>query len=523
MDSLAQTLARFAALEVRLAAAEARATAAEARATAAEARATAAEARATAAETRAAAAEAKVVVLEARVSELEVENKRLREENIELRARLNKNSTNSNKPPSSDPPFKRPPPKTKGKRKPGGQPGHKGVTRAVIPPEQVDERKEIRPEVCACGESLQGVPGAGKPNVRQVVELPPIKPHVTEYLLQPVRCPCCHTLNAPTVPPEATTCTGPNLTALVATLVGEYHLSRDATAALLQTVLGIPICPATVQSCCEQMSQALVAPTREVEEAVPNAASIHLDETSWRQGGVMHWLWIGVTNHLALFAVNRRRGKDQLNLWFPKGYSGVLHCDRWRPYEMFGRRQLCWSHLERDIQAIIDRKSAGEQPAVDALAGAWSMFHTWHQFKEGKSTRPDLMRETAPYRAAFRRFCTRGRDQKRDRKWRALGKDLLRQWDAVFRFLDTEGVEPTNNTAEQGLRSAVIWRRTTQGTRTDAGSLFVSRVLTAVGTCRRQGRRVLDFMRDALLAHRRGTPPPSLLPPMLPEPGLQPG
>ncbi len=108
-------------------------------------------------------------------------------------------------------------------------------------------------------------------------------------------------------------------------------MSRDATAALLQTVLGIPICPATVQSCCEQMSQALVAPTREVEEAVPNAASIHLDETSWRHGGVMHWLWIGVTNHLALFAVNRRRGKDQLNLWSPQGYSGVLHCDRWRP------------------------------------------------------------------------------------------------------------------------------------------------------------------------------------------------
>jgi transposase len=244
------------------------------------------------------AAEARAETLEKRVVELQSENGRLRKENAELRAKVNKNSTNSHKPPSSDPPFKRPPPKKKGERKPGGQPGHKGVTREVVPPEKVDERLEIRPDVCACGEALLGVPGVGKPNVRQVIELPDIKPHVTEYLLQRVRCPCCHALNEPVPPPEAVTCTGPNLTARVATLVGEYHLSRDATAALLQTVLGVPICAATVQSCCVQMSDALAAPTRAVEEALPAAASLHLDETSWRQRGVMHWTYYSKVNVL---------------------------------------------------------------------------------------------------------------------------------------------------------------------------------------------------------------------------------
>jgi transposase len=330
-------------------------------------------------------------------------------------------------------------------------------------------------------------------------------------------------VNEPVLPPEATTCTGPNLSALVATLVGEYHLSRDATAQLLQTVLGIPICPATVQNCCERMSEALAAPVSQVEAALPTAEVIHLDETSWRQYGVMHWLWVAVTKDLACFAVNRRRGKDQLNLWFPRGYSGVLHCDRWRPYEMFGRRQLCWSHLQRDLQAIIDRKRAGEEPATLVLAGAQAMFHTWHLFKAATIDRVALQRGTAPYRKSLRRFCTQGLAQKRDRKWRSLGKDLLRQWEEVFRFLDTDGVEPTNNSAEQELRSGVMWRRTTQGTRTDAGSRFVARVLTAVGTCARQGRRVLDFMRDALLAHRAGLAPPSLLAPLLSGSPLQPG
>jgi transposase len=445
---------------------------------------------------------------------LRTANAALSLENAELRARLKTDSSNSNKPPSSDSPFKRPQPnkREKGKRKAGGQPGHKGVTRAVIPPEKVNHRVELRPSACACGTRLEGVPVEGRPQVRQVVELPPIAPEVTEYTLQFVRCPCCRALNAPPVPPEAVTCTGPRLTALAATLVGQYHLSRDAAAELLQTVLGVPICAATVQDCCVQMSDALESPTRAVEEALPAAPAAHLDETSWRQRGIMHWLWIAVTAQFECFAVNRRRGKDQLLRWFPKGFAGVIHCDRWRPYEMFGRRQLCWSHLERDLQAIVDRNGAGGPSAVVALAGADAMFRTWHHCKAGAITRAVLGEGTAAYRVQFHDFCRRGRDQDADPKWRSLGGDLLRQWDSIFRFIDTEGLEPTNNTAERDLRGAVIWRRTTQGTRTEEGSLFVSRVLTAAGTCKIQKRSVLEYFREALLAFRGGDSVPGLLP-----------
>lgn len=445
---------------------------------------------------------------------LSLANGALSLQNAELRARLKADSSNSSKPPSSDSPFKRPPPgkREKGKRKAGGQPGHKGTTRAVIPPEKVNYRVDVRPSACVCGTRLDGVSVEGRPLVRQVVELPPITPEVTEYTLHFVRCPCCGELNAAPIPPEAATCTGPRLTALAATLVGQYHLSRDATAELLQTVLGVPICPATVQDCCVQMSDALESPTRAVEAALPDAPAAHLDETSWRQAGIMHWLWIAVTARFVCFAVNRRRGKDQLHRWFPKGFAGVIHCDRWRPYEMFDRRQLCWAHLERDLQAIVDRNAAGGTSAVAALAGADAMFHTWHQFKEDAITRAALSEVTAAYRTQFHDFCVRGRDQDTDPKWHSLGADLLRQWNAVFRFIETEGLEPTNNTAERDLRGAVIWRRTTQGTRTVQGSLFVSRVLTAAGTCKIQKRSVLEYFREALLAFRGGGLVPGLLP-----------
>ena len=455
-----------------------------------------------------------VLVLQERLAIAEARVVVLERENAELRVKLGKNSSNSDRPPSTDSPYKPKPPVKRGLRKAGGQPGHKGATRAWLPPEKVDEYKLVRAPNCACGAALGAVPamkvGAWS---RQVVEVPAIVPHVTEYRFETVQCPCCARLNEPVVPAEAVTCTGPNLTALAATLVGEYHLSRDAAASLLASVLNMPICAATVQSCCDQVSAGLQAATAEVDASLPSSAVVHMDETSWKQRKELHWLWIAIGDQVTSFAINARRGWQQLAAWFPNGFTGVVNCDRWRPYERFSRRQLCWSHLERDLQAIIDAAGKGTVAATNALAGADAMFAAWWSFKEELLTRADLQVGTQLYREQFKRFCTKGTGQNRDRRWRALGRDLLRQWDAVFLFLDVEGIEPTNNAAEQGLRPGVIWRRTTQGTRTAAGSTFVQRIMTAHANCKRQSRSVLRFLADTLLAHRGGLMPPSLMPP----------
>jgi transposase len=448
--------------------------------------------------------QATVARLEKRVSELEAEN-------AELRSRVGKDSSNSNKPPSTDNPFKRKPPKARGARKVGGQPGHKGVTRAIIPPEKVNERRVIRPGACPCGHDLVGVSAEGKPLVRQVVEIPRIEPHVTEFLLHAVRCPACRTLNRPEVPAEAQTGTGPVLTALAAMLVGQYRLSREAVADLLARILDMPICGATVQASCERIGEALAAPMQELENALPSTESVHMDETSWKERGVLRWLWVAVSERFSCFSVHARRGIDQLNAWFPNGYRGRVHCDRWRPYEIFERRQLCWSHLERDLQSVIDRGAAGARRAEHMLAGAVAMFAIWRRFDSNELDRAALVEATSRFRLAFRRFCLAGARQREDRKWRALGRDLLRQWPAVFRFIDAPGFEPTNNAAERGLRTAVLWRRCSQGTRTERGSAFVGRILSVVATCKQQGRDVLGYLAEALLAHRSGLPHPGLL------------
>ena len=106
----------------------------------------------------------------------------------------------------------------------GAVSGGKGATRSWVPPEKVTSRTVVRSPACVCGASLLGIPATTGTWARQVVEVPTLLPDVTEYVFETVRCPCCSRLNAPDVPPEAATCTGPNLTALAATLVGEYLL-----------------------------------------------------------------------------------------------------------------------------------------------------------------------------------------------------------------------------------------------------------------------------------------------------------
>lgn len=436
----------------------------------------------------------------------------LEAENAELRARLAKDSSNSHKPPSSDSPYKGKPPREPGQRKAGGQPGHKGATRAWLPPEKVTRREVLRVPFCACGASLAGLPAGQGTWSRQVVEIPKIEPVATEYVFESVRCPCCQRLNVPAAPAEAATCTGPNLTALSATLVGQYHLSRDAASDLLTSILGLPVCAATVQDCCEQLGEALGTATAEIDASLPTEPVVHMDETSWKQGGDLRWLWIAVGNRVTSFAVHARRGLGQLEAWFPAQYSGVVVCDRLRAYERFPFRQLCWSHLIRDLQAVIDFGQSGAELAGRMLAGVERMFTYWHLFKEGRLDRAGLLEKTRGFRDQFARFCLMGSRQSADKRWRNLGADMRRLRADVFRFLHQEGIEPTNNTAERGLRGAVIWRRGSQGTRSDDGSIFVARILTAVANCRRQKRKIVDFLAETLLAHRAGRPTPSLMP-----------
>lgn len=212
-----------------------------------------------------------------------------------LQARLGQNSTNSAPAlggPSSDPPGPvRPPAKRDGRRRPGGQPGHRGFCRTLRPVEEVDQVVAVLPEACArCGTALPADAEPGDPpDVRhQVVELPPVQVTVTEYQLAARSCPGCGQLTRATWPARLRRARGDGATAcgsdggadgpLPTLEAGSRRLPGPPEA-------GAEVADGTVSAVEQLVSAALAPVVAEARAAVQDAAVANLDETGWPASG----------------------------------------------------------------------------------------------------------------------------------------------------------------------------------------------------------------------------------------------
>jgi len=462
------------------------------------------------------AVRAVIVALEARGRELEAlvaqQAVRLRE----LEVQLAQDSTNSSRPPSSDPPGTvRPAPPTSGRR-PGGQPGHRGHHRAVLPPTRVDTVVEHRAGACRrCGHALAAAAPVGEPARHQVVELPRIRAHVTEHRALTLACPACGAHTRATLPAAVRRHHfGPRLTALAVTLLGRFRLSRRNLTALLGELLDVPA-PAlgTTQRFAEEAGAALAAPYAEVRTAVRASPRVWVDETSWALRGALRWLWAAATPTATLYRLGRRRNRRACELLVGRAYAGVLTTDRWRAYDghPLDQRQVCWAHLRRNLQGLVDAGGAGAALGTWGVHEAERVFHLWHQHQRGALTRTQLRRALVPVRMRLGRLLGRALHCG-ERRPRALARDVLRLWDGLWTFARCDEVEPTNNRAERALRAPVIWRKTSFGSGSGTGLRAVERLLTVGETCRQQGRNILHYLADALTAARTGRAAPQLLP-----------
>ena len=160
----------------------------------------------------------------------------------------------------------------------------------------------------------------------------------------------------------------------------------------------------------------------------------------------------------------------------------------------------------------MDRGGAGGAAGPGKLQRvAERVFEEWHLFRGGGFDRRDLAGAPGrPGASELERLLRAGR-RCADAKAATFCANVLELLPAVWRFVVTEGVEPTNNHAERVLRRGVLWRKNAFGSQSEAGCRFVERLLTVVQTRRLQGRSVLRYLYEALVAHRDGLPSPSLL------------
>ena len=430
-----------------------------------------------------------------------------------LEARLNQNSSNSSRPPSTEPlHITRQPPRPTSKKRRGGQAGHERHTRELVPPERLTSSREIMPGACSeCGQPLQGQDI--EPTRHQVAELPEIRPEVVEYRLHRLTCPCCGVATRAKLPPDVPRGSfGPRLQAWAGLLSGAYRLSKRQVRRLMADLLGISISTGMVAKLQRQAGEVLAGPMAEITEAVRKAGAVHVDETGWREAGKKAWLWVAVADGATAFSIHRSRGHDGLEalLGEDPGRDQVIISDRFPTYTRAPNRQLCWAHLRRDFQAMIDRGSGGESVGRRLLDQSRWVFTWWGQLGDGSITRTTLRSYAAGLRGVVRHLLREGAACGCAATAKVCRK-ILEAEEHLWTFAGVEGVAPDNNAAERALRHGVIWRKLSLGTASEVGSRFVERLLSVVETCRRRGESVAAYLTACFVAKRGGRPIPSPL------------
>jgi transposase len=428
----------------------------------------------------------------------------------ELEAKLGKNPNNSSKPPASTHPHDKPlPAKAKSKRRRGGQPGHDKYERPLLPTDACQSVVPCLPRECRrCGNPLSGADP--EPLRHQVWELPEIQPIVTEYQQHRLVCSCgcstCGELPAGVPSGQA----GPRLIAFTALLMACFRQSKRRAAQFLSMILNQPASAGWMVNLQNRAAEAIAPAYQELAEQLPSQSVLHGDESPTKQGQAKAWVWTFVATTFTFFACRLSRGGDVVRDLLGEVWDGVMHCDRARMYwSCCGRLQWCWAHLKRDFQALIDSPcTVKKRLGYDLMRETKKMFALWQKVRDGTLSRRAFRRRMQPIRQQIDRYLLRGYF---DARTHGFCKELCDYRERLWTFLDVDGVEPTNNAAEQALRHAVIWRKLSFGTQSASGSRFVERMLTVIETCRRQKRNVFTWLTETVSAHYQGQPAPSLL------------
>jgi transposase len=295
-------------------------------------------------------------------------------------------------------------------------------------------------------------------------------------------------------------------------LAGRHGVSKRDLEEISTALFQVPLALGTIANLEQEMSAALAGAHQEALDAARRAPVKYVDETGWKQAGRKRWLWVAATTTVVVFLIDVFRNITALRKLLGPTLSGVLCSDRWRAYDHVAvlQRQVCWAHLKRNWEKMLERGGTAEVVATACLSVQNQVFELWHLFRGGGCTRAELDDRMAPLMLALTEPLHQGL-RCRNRKTKRFCARLLDVYPALWTFVVVEGVEPTNNHAERVQRRAVLWRRRSFGCHSAAGCRFVERLLTVVQTLRLQERSVVQFLHGAIYTHRHGLPGPRLV------------
>jgi transposase len=198
--------------------------------------------------------------------------------------------------------------------------------------------------------------------------------------------------------------------AITALCTGAYHLSKRTTQRVLEDLFGLPLGLGTSANLEQATVQAVAEPVTEARASVQQQPAPYPDETGWREGRQRAWLWTAVTVWVTVFVVRRWRSGQVARELLGEHFWGYLVTDRGSAYTWYPswRRQLCWAHLLRDIEAMIERGGRSAEIRDSLRTPARLMFHWWHRVCDGTLAHASFQTFMQPIRREVERRLEEG-------------------------------------------------------------------------------------------------------------------
>ncbi len=385
-------------------------------------------------------------------------------------------------------------------RRPGRKPGRAYGRRAWRPvPDHVDEDVDVLPpETCSrCG----GTVGIERVDVQYQADLPPVRPHVTAFHVHVGRCRRCgrrvqgrDARQTSTATGAAASQVGPRALAWAAWLHTGLGVPFAKVATILRTGFGLTITAGGLVQALHRMGER-TAPTYDALVAgVRRSPVVAPDETGWKVGGRLWWLWVFVTPDVTVYAIQPGRGYAQAAAILGARYGGIVVRDGWAPYRKLphATHQTCLAHLLRRCHALLEVAQRGAARFPHAVRRVLLLALAIRDRRDaGRLAGHGLAVAIGRLEARADRLLAGRVTHPPNRR---LLQHLRTERPALFTCLRHPAVEATNWQAEQAIRPAVVTRKVCGGNRTPRGAQTQQMVASVLRTCSQQQRDPLELL-----------------------------
>lgn len=433
-----------------------------------------------------------------------------------LEKRLGIDSHNSSKPPSTDGMFNKNRKRTRSmrkrsKKKSGGQKGHEGKTLEVS--DKPNKRVRIKVEQCSCcGKSLTGTSSKGI-DKRQEIEIPEIKPYITEYQSEIKDCPYCGKENRGSFPEGITAKVqyGNYLRSLAIYFRNYELLPSDRTAEIFEDIFSIPLSEGTLYNTTRRCAEKLGEFQNWIIKKLIDSAIVHFDESGINIGGILHWLHSSSTDSLTYYYPHKKRGTEAFDeIGILPNFKGYAVHDHWKSYFNYDCYHiLCNEHHLRELTYVFEAENQRWANKMIKLL-CEIKEETEKEADKGKLIDEALQKK---FESKYNRIICEGllanpppveesAIKKRGRKKKGKVLNLLERMknykSEILAFMHDIYIPFDNNLAERDIRMIKLQQKISGLFRSKAGAEEFCIIRSFISTAKKQGLNIIDAIFDIL-------------------------